>query len=165
MLGKIMAAGAFVMGMAGAAHAQQTPPQTVGDWQIECTQTEVGPQCILSQTLSQTSTNQRVVTLALQETGDGRMAGNLLMPFGLFLAAGVQLTIGDRALDARLPFSTCLPVGCIVPIGFEASIIADFAAGSTLSLTVIIADSGEPATFTLEMSGLEAARTQARAQN
>ncbi|UWQ94559.1 invasion associated locus B family protein [Rhodobacteraceae bacterium M385] len=152
-------AGLLLVAMTGMATAQDAEPvrDTVGNWLIEC----VDATCVVSQTLLDAETNQRVVILTLQEAGADRMAGTLQLPFGLALQAGVQLSLGGVALDAAVPISTCMPIGCLVQLGFETDVLDGFASGDTLSVSVIIFDSGEMATFVLEMEGLSAARDRA----
>jgi len=160
LIGGVAARAALVWGAAaGMAAAQEVEVvrDTVGDWVIEC----AGDTCAISQALIQAETNQRVVTLTVQEAGGGRMAGTLQLPFGLALQAGVQLRLGGVALDAALPVSTCVPVGCLVQLGFEADVLAGFAEGDTLSASIVVLDGGEVVTFVLEMDGLAQARARA----
>lgn len=48
------------------------------------------------------------------------LAGTLILPFGLALAKGATLQVDDKAVGQPQTFCTCLPGGCIVPLGGAA---------------------------------------------
>lgn len=124
------------------------------DWTLACQST---PQrvCIVShQQLQQNG--QRVLAVELRRKGDGALSGNLLLPFGLMLDAGAALQIDDKAAQNPLRFSTCLPVGCVVPLDFDSKTIATLRAGTILKVKGKTIEPKD-ATFSVSLKGLGAA--------
>lgn len=75
-----------------------------------------------------------MLAIELRNGAEGSVSGNLVMPFGLLLAAGVTLQIDDGPAREPLPFSTCLPAGCIVPLEFNAKTAASLRTGTKLAV-------------------------------
>jgi invasion protein IalB len=85
-----------------------------------------------------------------------RSAGNLVLPFGLLLDAGVALQIDDGQPRDPLRFSTCLPAGCLVPLSFDAETVAALRAGTALRIKAQDTDKKE-VTLSVSLKGLAAA--------
>jgi invasion protein IalB len=75
------------------------------------------------------------------------------LPFGLMLDAGAALQIDDAVRPGTLRFSTCLPVGCLVPLDLDAEMIAALREGTVLKVTVQSVDANE-ATLSVSLKGL-----------
>lgn len=85
-----------------------------------------------------------------------RADGVLILPFGVALAQGVTLQLDGAPPVGPLRFRTCLPVGCVAPIAFDARFIAFLRKGQTLALTMA-AEDGKALTIKLPLKGLGAA--------
>lgn len=124
--------------------------ETYQDWRLACQGT---PQklCVVSQ--QQVHQNgQRVIAIELRRNGD-TLSGNLFLPFGLMLDAGAALQIDDAAQPDKRAFSTCLPVGCLVPLEFRAEEITALRTGTTLKVRVRSVEPDD-ATFSVSLKGL-----------
>ncbi|WP_376705034.1 invasion associated locus B family protein [Mesorhizobium sp. ISC25] len=99
---------------------------------------------------------QRVLAIELRRNGKDTLSGDLVLPFGLLLDAGATLQIDDGQSRKPLRFSTCLPGGCIVPLSFDAAMIAALRAGTALRVKAQSTDSKEFA-LSISLKGLAAA--------
>jgi invasion protein IalB len=136
--------------------------ETFQDWQLICEIVEGAPVCAVSQAQRDAATQQFVLAVELLPADGGGASGSLILPFGLRVAARVGLQIDEASPFAQRPFSTCLPVGCIVPVTFDADAIAALRAGSVLSLNATGDDDGESAVFSVSLMGFAAALERAR---
>jgi invasion protein IalB len=151
--------------LAGGASAQEqaTLPggasllqETYDDWIVSCVQRE-GKHCLLQHRQNQQN-GQRILAIEVGAGADGKTAtGTLVMPFGLVLDAGVSLQVDEKTAEAPLPFSTCLPAGCVVPLSFDGAFLAALRTGSTLKTMVTAADAKEPISFSVPLKGFSAA--------
>jgi invasion protein IalB len=106
--------------------------ETYQDWSLSCQST---PKVVCAITQQQTQQNgQRVLAIELRNAAEGAVSGNLVLPFGLLLDAGVTLQIDDGPAREPLRFSTCLPAGCIVPLDFNAKTMTTLRTGTTLAI-------------------------------
>ncbi|MFI0849458.1 invasion associated locus B family protein [Mesorhizobium sp. IMUNJ 23232] len=128
--------------------------ETYQDWKLAC---QSAPQTACSISQQQTQQNgQRVLAIELLKGADGSVAGNLFLPFGLLLDAGVTLQIDDGKPREPVRFSTCLPAGCLVPLSFDAKTIAALRTGTTLRIKAKSIDQKEVA-LSVSLKGLAAA--------
>ena len=135
----------------GAASSLQ---ETYQDWSLTC---QSAPQTICSISQQQTQQNgQRVLAIELGKGADGGIAGNLVLPFGLLLDAGATVQIDDGQPHQPLRFSTCLPAGCLVPLGFDVKTVAVLRTGTALRVKVQGMDKKDLA-FSVSLKGLAAA--------
>jgi invasion protein IalB len=165
MVGKIGFWSLIVALAAGPAVAANEPPalpngassvqETYDDWQVLCLQAEATIRCSMSQQQAQQD-GQRVLAIELG-AGDSGITGSLVLPFGLALAAGATLQIDDGQAQAPLPFKTCLPGGCIVPVSFGPEMLDRLAKGTLLKVTVTAADNDQPAVLNISLKGIAAA--------
>lgn len=143
---RLISALGLVMTAATAAQAENgglpggasSLTETHGDWTVSC---RIQPQgegqqairlCSLSQQQADAK-GQRTLAVELQPTSDGA-SGALVLPFGLQLSDGVVLQIDEAKGGKPLPFSTCLPGGCLVPVAFDASRVDALAKGKALTI-------------------------------
>jgi invasion protein IalB len=82
--------------------------------------------------------------------------GALVLPFGLALDRGVTLQVDDAPAGPALRFRTCLPAGCVVPLSFDARLVAALRKGAALKINAA-ADNGKDAVFTISLKGFPAA--------
>ena len=90
--------------------------------------------------------------------GAGRCRGVVLLvelPLGLFLPAGIQLGVDDRAMQ-NLPVQRCDANGCYAGLAVDASLLADLKAGKALRLTMRNMTQ-EPVTLEVPLAGFTAA--------
>ena len=128
--------------------------ETYQDWTLAC---QSAPQIVCSISQQQTQQNgQRLLAIELRKGADGGWPGNLVLPFGLLLDAGVTLQIDDGKPREPLRFSTCLPAGCLVPLSLDAKTIAALRAGTTLKIKAKSVDQKEAA-LSVSLKGLAAA--------
>ncbi|WP_160300124.1 invasion associated locus B family protein [Devosia limi] len=152
------------LALSGAAHGQEAPASTLpggaslvtethGDWTVTCTTPASGKQCAFSQALADSQSGQRVLMLELTPPQDGTLAGMLVGPFGLNFANGLALAVDGEGLGAPLPFLTCIPTGCLVPLSFDSAQLDQLKAGATLTATGIGADTQQPVPISVSLTG------------
>ena len=147
----------------GAATAAPLPGgasslvETYDDWNVTCQMQANAPSCAVRQIQTNNQTKQTVLTIEIAKGADGKFRGALLLPLGLALPQGAQLKIDETALGAALPFSTCLPQGCLVSLTFEADTIAKLRVGKALNVTVSSAGSVQPLSLAISLKGLSGA--------
>lgn len=162
-------------GGAGGANAaaggnQNIQQETHGDWQLRCGNVPTGPaqgnnpppqrkMCVISQEQTNQDAKQRV--MAVEMIPDGQeVQATFILPFGLSLQKGVNLRIDNGTASGTLPFRTCLPIGCILPIRFDQKLAGDLRKGSKLNVTVT-SDAGEEVTLAFSLSGFTKAINRA----
>ena len=131
--------------------------ETHGDWQLTCVEEALNIVCAISQTRIDPESRQQIIAIEMRADGDSGLAGALVVPFGLALSKGVSVGIDDQEANAVLGFSTCLPVGCIVPVGFDASAIDALADANELKITAATNDTGDLVTLSVSLQGLAGA--------
>jgi invasion protein IalB len=160
---RAIAAAAFMALSASAAaqDAGSTLPggasslqETYQNWNLAC---QSAPQTGCSISQQQTQQNgQRVLAIELRKGADGGIFGNLVLPFGLLLDAGAALQIDEGQPREPLRFSTCLPAGCLVPLGFDAKTVTALRTATTLRIKVQGMDKKE-VVLSVSLKGLAAA--------
>jgi invasion protein IalB len=156
------AAALSLMGVASRAAAQQTPqtgdkPSSTnsavaeveqrgqrktreikyGDWRKLCFK-PAGTKMVCRTTISGTwETGQTAVRVDLIEReGDGTARLQIFLPIGLYLQAGVKLTI-DQGNPYRVPYVWCLTNTCIAADLADPKAIREMETGQTLLLEVL----------------------------
>ncbi len=128
-----------------------------GDWVVRCAIASGKVHCSLSQSQVRQNDHRRVLSIELVVGATrSELSGALVLPFGLRLSAGVDLLIDDKALLSA-PFSTCLQMGCLVPLKFGAKEVSAMSAGQKLAVTAVIEDSGKPIKLTISLKGFTSA--------
>jgi invasion protein IalB len=131
--------------------------ETHGDWVVNCRVANVGRVCTYSFQQFDRGSNQRAFAIELTPR-KADAGGTLALPFGLDIAKGVTLAIDDKTIqEGLLPFSTCLVVGCLVPITFDAAVQAQLKAGTVLKVTGTILESAQPVSFNIPLNGFASA--------
>ncbi len=163
---RILAVALVAAATAGAA-GQQLPGgassvrETFEDWQLICESREGAAVCAISQALRQQDSQQLVLAVELIPASPDMAGGTVVMPFGLRLPEGVAMGIDDRSRSAAQPFSTCLPVGCIVPVVFETEALAALRGGAVLTLSAVVEESGDALDMQVSLKGFSAAYERA----
>jgi invasion protein IalB len=154
----IRVAQATVPAAPAAAPAAPVPSvnETFQNWRVLCmAQASEKQRCAMSQGQVQKS-GQRLLAMELGAPSGGAMAGVLVLPFGLALYPGVLLQIDGKPVGQALGFKTCLPVGCVVPLNFDAATLAALGSGAALQVKAK-ADGGEEAAFSIPLQGFAGA--------
>ncbi len=181
---RLVLAGTLSLHLGSSAHAQTAPApatttpvlpggasaisETHGDWTVNCQVVQTAKICRFShQQVDRSNANQRLLAVELNALTDKTASGTIALPLGLALAKGISLSIDDNAVDGVLPFSTCLVVGCLAPVAFDASLVERLKAGVTLKIGATAADSGQQLNFSVPLQGFTSAlsRTAALAAN
>lgn len=134
-----------------------TLAETHENWQLNCGEEETNIICAISQAQVNSETEQQVLAIKLRSDGAGGLSGAVVLPFGLALSQGITVGIDDQDANAALGFTTCLPVGCIVPIGFDASSIEALGDANQLNINATINDSGDPISLAITLPGMKSA--------
>jgi invasion protein IalB len=126
------------------------------DWQVSCAVKDKNKQCVMSQRQARKD-GKRVLAIELRPQGDG-LIGTLVLPFGLLLSDGVQLGIDDaKPATESLPFRTCVPAGCLVPVAFDTGTVKALRAGNALKLVAKSAGGDKPVQFSVSLKGFAGA--------
>jgi invasion protein IalB len=144
--------------IAGSAHGQQSAPNATGserpqpefalrgqrdaraikygDWQKFCFKTP-GTNAVCRTTISGNwETGQSAVRIDLIEReGEGAARLQLFLPVGLYLQAGVKLTV-DRGAPSQIPYVWCLTNTCIAGDRADPALIRQMETGQQLKLEV-----------------------------
>jgi len=136
--------------------------ETYRDWRVACEIVNASKRCALSQQQARQD-GQRVLAIELQAGPDDAVTGHLVLPFGLLLQAGITPQIDEQPSMDALPFRTCLPQGCIVPITFDQPVIDSLRAGTTLKLTAKSSASNEDVTLGVSLRGFSTALDRVKA--
>lgn len=138
----------------GGASAIQ---ETYGAWTVSCRLAEGRKACTFSQVRGNQQTGQRSFAIELRSPADGKIEGVLVLPFGLALSAGVKLALDDKPLGRTVPFSTCVPDGCLAPVSFPSIATDAIKKAKVLTIAATPASGAEAVTFSLALDGFTAA--------
>ena len=136
--------------------------ETHGDWTVRCQvrQPEGRISCLVQQEQVDNQSRQRLLAVELVPSPNG-VTGTLILPFGLDLDKGIGLGVDDAQPSAGYRFRTCLPQGCLVPVGFAADQVPLLTGGKVLHVAAI-ADGGAATPFTISLAGLGSALARAQ---
>lgn len=122
------------------------------DWSVVCAVPNGSKRCTMSQQQQNPQSRQRVLGIELSGLSSDHADGILLLPFGLSFDLGVTLQIDDGPVGSPLHFRTCLPVGCVVPISFDAKMLATLRRSATLAIRAT-ADGASETSFAVSLKG------------
>ncbi len=134
--------------------------ETYDAWQLTCVDQDAAVTCAMTQAQIDSDSGQQLLAIEVRPDGAGGLAGALVLPFGLALSQGITLGVEDQATTVALGFSTCLPAGCLVPLGFAADSLAALGNAGQLNITATINDSGDPINLNISMQGFQGARAR-----
>lgn len=126
--------------------------ETYQDWTVACIVKDKTKRCSFSQQQNQKN-GPLVLAIELAPTAESGLSGTLLLPFGLLLAPGAKYQIDDKPGADPLPFRTCIPAGCVVPITFDAAAAKALRVGKTLKLTAVRSDNNQPFPLSIPLDG------------
>ena len=152
-LSATVAAAEDLSGLPGGATSLR---EAHGDWVVTCAlQSQTGGPnvklCGMSQEQTDSNSRQRILAVELKPDNTGA-SGILVLPFGLSLDRGVTLQIDDGPAGQPNKFRTCIPVGCVVPVSFDAKTLATLRKASQLKIKAV-ADGGKETPFAVSLKG------------
>lgn len=160
---KVISVAGLAVGLAANAQAQtaenpSVTQETYRDWQVICRVPEGGTakSCVMSQERVDNGTGQRVMAVELRPAETSGMHATFIMPFGLALQAGVSLQVDDKEPTPAIPFSTCIPVGCVLPVTLDNDVVKILRGANTLNMKIQTL-AGEDMTLAFSLSGFTAA--------
>jgi invasion protein IalB len=107
-----------------------------GDWRKFCFK-PAGTKMVCRTTISGTwETGQIAVRIDLIDREDGASRLQLFLPVGLYLQAGVKLTV-DQGIPHKIPYVWCLTNACIAGDAADPKTIREMEAGQQLLLEVV----------------------------
>jgi invasion protein IalB len=151
------------LALAGIASAAPLPGgassllEIYDDWSVACQMQADAPACVVRQAQTNSQTQQNVLTIEIGQSPNGAFPGVVLLPLGLALAQGAQFKIDDAALDGAMPFSTCIPQGCLVPFSFDVDTVAKLRVGKALAITIAAINPPQPVAMAVSLKGLDGA--------
>lgn len=151
---------------APAVEETRDPPtmaETFGDWQALCHAQPPDRVCAMVQRQRQRDTGQLLLSVELFGVTDKGLRGHVMLPFGLKLSRGVTIRIDGGSASAPIPFETCLPLGCVVPVVFDETVLPALRNGTTLELGTVAAADGQEARLHVSLQGFAAAEERLRA--
>lgn len=96
------------------ASPELSPGKKNGQWSLSCAGKNDQQECSVTNELRLIKDNQRILLLEIR-SDDMRSANAILtLPFGLSVSEGITVQVDKNPASLRVPFSTCLPQGCIV---------------------------------------------------
>jgi invasion protein IalB len=111
---------------------------TYGDWRKYCFNA-AGTKTLCRTTITGTFDTGQVavrVDLIEREGGDDGSRVQLFLPVGMYLQAGVKLTI-DQGRPFQIPYSWCLTNACIAADLADPKLISEMESGQTLTLEIV----------------------------
>lgn len=137
-----------------------------GQWTVACRGQNGVVGCVLSQVQTDPQSGKPMLSAELRPLHLGEVEGALLLPFGLALAKGVQITGTGLSQPLTFAFSTCLPGGCIVPLRLSREVVTALtdAAETPAAILTVKAETlsfREPVSMRIPLAGLSAALARA----
>lgn len=131
--------------------------ETYGDWIVACQMQKDTPRCQMTQTQTEPKSKQLFMAMEVRRSGDGSMDATLLMPFGLALKNGVTLQADQAKQMLKAEFSTCLPNGCLAPLGINQATAQTILSAKSLNIGAVAADDGKAFAATVSLNGFATA--------
>lgn len=157
-----------------AASAEAAQPgqayekETFGDWQMRCLKTELeADPCELFQELkNQQGTAISQVTFSAVEAKDVTAIATVMMPLETDLLQGLTMQI-DTGKEQKIPFATCVPMGCMARIALTDADLTLFKRGNAAKMSVVpfLAPPEAKENVSLSLSGFTAGMDAVTAQN
>ncbi len=116
----------------GPAEAEPQDGQRFQDWQARCQGGATGsdaPSCFIFQNVVETDKDRQVMMfLVAYPQGQARPRAVVILPLGIDLRGGVEVSIDDGAPE-RYPFLSCFQDGCQAHIDLDDATLARFKRG------------------------------------
>ncbi len=136
-----------LLALASHAVAQQASPGSPGadvsteqfrDWEVICPPESSQGACTMSQLITNPDNNDPLMRVIVGHPPEleGRPAMTFLLPLGVRLAPGLQLSVGDGE-PAQFPYQVCLEQSCRADLPLEPSLLQELRDGSSATLSLI----------------------------
>ncbi|RTR03861.1 invasion associated locus B family protein [Halomonas nitroreducens] len=108
------------------------------DWEVVCPSDSSQGNCTMNQVVTNADSDQPMmrVVVAYPPQLEGRPAMTFLLPLGVRLAPGLQLSAGS-AQPAQFPYQVCLRQGCRADLPVEPSLLEALRSGSSATLSLV----------------------------
>lgn len=153
--------GVSVLATGTACAADRSAPvlhERFGDWEVTCATLDKVAKCSALQQQGTKSGSNRSIqrTIAVEFVAMQKGAvGTLLTPFGVDLAKGVVLRLDKDG--PPLPFKTCLPSGCVVPLQFGEEALRALRSHKVLHISFVTAADGRTIDLRVSLNGVGSA--------
>lgn len=121
-------------------------------WVESCSGDNAKRRCNLTLELKMKDTDQQVLLAGLTPDSKGRITGNFTLPFGLDVSKGISVTTDSPSATVALPFKTCLPQGCIVPVRLDEMFVKKMQRSKAMKLKATLND-GHPVVIDIPLQG------------
>jgi len=116
----------------GSAEAEPKDGQKFQDWMVRCQSdatTAAAPSCFIFQNVFESDKDRQIMMFVVAyPPGQERPRGVVVLPLGIDLRAGIEVTIDDGA-PQRHAFISCFKDGCQVHIDLNDAVLAGFKRG------------------------------------
>jgi invasion protein IalB len=145
-------------GQAGAQAAVKSGDH-FGDWVAECPTVSGKAVCLLSQTLVTTKDKQRIARFTVRkDIKPGSALFTALLPLGIYLPAGAQLTLTASSKDSAhaipLTLRACTKDGCFANALVDNALLKGAKADGKLDIAFTLRPDAKPAVFQGSLKGL-----------
>lgn len=108
------------------------------DWEVICPPESSQGGCTMSQLITNSDNNDPLmrVIVGYPPELEGRPAMTFLLPLGVRLAPGLQLSVGSGE-PAQFPYQVCLDQSCRADLPLEPSLLQELRSGSNATLSLI----------------------------
>jgi invasion protein IalB len=153
-----MAAGLALL--ISAASAQAAPPKvgdTFGNWLFECQALAANKTaCVLSQTLSQAKTKQRVLRVTLNKPeNSSEFQLVAVAPLGIHIPTGVTGSV-DKSTPIPFGLKTCTKQGCIAVAKANNALIKALKSGKNIEISFTANPRRKPVSLNVSLTGITA---------
>ena len=126
-----------------------------GDWVFECTALAANKtNCVLSQTLIQNESKQRVLRIALNQPEKSKELQLVAVaPLGLYIPAGLTATI-DKNTEVPLILKTCTQQGCIATANVDSKLVKSLTSGNNIEVSFSANADSKPITLNVSLMGI-----------
>jgi invasion protein IalB len=121
-----------------------------GDWSVNCGTNGGVKFCTITQAQINKDSGQRVFAIELRPSRDGSNQGTILMPLGLKLETGLVMKVDNE--EQKLRFSTCLAVGCLIPLVIPTAALETIRKAKTFTVEALSV-SEQTVTFNVSLNG------------
>jgi len=136
-----------LMAVASQSIAQQASPGSAGanieaeqfqDWEVICPPSPSQGVCTMSQLVNNPNSNDPLmrVIVGYPPELEGRPAMTFLVPLGVRLAPGLQLSVGGGE-PVQFPYQVCMEQSCRADLPLDPALLQALRTGSSATLSLI----------------------------
>ncbi len=154
----------IAIGLGGIAHADTTTTKSFGNWKVECVEKDADKSkfCIMSQTLVNAKTKQRVFSFVLNKNKAGELMANIQVPLGGDLASGLSLAVDDSK-PVKVAYKRCVQFGCLAEFKLSDDWNRFLGNGKAFIVT-LSGDGDQTVPFSIELKNFSDAITYFKSQ-